>query len=77
MEQHFYTDFFKFLTHVIDKLMATIQSLQDAIAAEKEQFTAAIAAKDAQIADLQNQLANAITPESLDPIQTGITEIVP
>lgn len=64
--------------------MATIQSLQDAIAAEKEQFTTAIQAKDqviadrdATILDLQNQLANAITPESLDPIQTGITEIVP
>ena len=64
--------------------MATIQSLQDTIAVEKQQFAdykastdAQLAAKDQTIADLQNQLANAITPESLDAIQTGITEIVP
>lgn len=64
--------------------MATIESLNAAIAAEKEQFQTVIQAKDQQITDLTNenvglkeQLANAITPESLDAVQTGITEIVP
>ena len=63
--------------------MATIQDLKDAAAAERQQFIDAIAAKDqiiadrdATIADLQNQLANAPTPESLDEVKAAIEGIV-
>lgn len=62
----------------------TIQDLKDKCAAEHQQFLDAIAAKDqiiaerdATIADLQNQLANVITPESLDEVATAIEGIVP
>lgn len=64
--------------------MADLTSLQNTINAEKQQFLdykasveSQLAAKDQTIADLQSQLANAIKPEDLDAIQTGITEIVP
>lgn len=71
--------------------MATIQDLKDSAAAEAQQFAAAIndknsqidaltlsnSEKDARIADLESQLANAPTPQSLDEVKAAIEGIVP
>lgn len=62
----------------------TLDELKAKIAAERQQYIDAIAAKDqiiaerdATIADLQNQLANAVTPAQLDELATDIDGIVP
>lgn len=71
--------------------MATIQDLKDSAAAEAQQFAVAIndknsqidaltlsnSEKDARIADLESQLANAPTPQSLDEVKAAIEGIVP
>lgn len=68
--------------------METIQQLNDAIAAEKQQFqdyktakegeinekNLQLADKDAQIADLQSQLANAGIPDGTVASVQGIVE---
>ncbi len=64
--------------------MASTQDLKDAAVAEAQAHAAAIAAKDqtiaerdATIVDLQNQLANAPTPQALDEVKAAIEGIVP
>lgn len=64
--------------------MATFQEFKDKIAAERQQHLDAIAAKDqtiaekdAEIADLKNQLANAVTPAQLDELAADVDTIVP
>jgi len=62
--------------------MADLNSLRDAIAAEKQQATELLAAKDqiiaerdATIADLQNQLANA--GNIPDDVVAAVQDIIP
>lgn len=71
--------------------MTSVQDLKDTAAAEALAYAAAIndknsqidaltlsnGQKDARIADLESQLANVITPESLDEVKTAIEGIVP
>lgn len=45
-----------------------LDTLNATIAQERQEFLNALAAKDATIADLQSQLANAITPADGDAI---------
>lgn len=56
------------------EVLMKLQTLNDAIATERQEFINAIAAKDQQIADLQSQLTGAATPSDLDSIGTAIDE---
>jgi hypothetical protein len=66
-----------FLNDLINHFMATKQELLDAIANERNQHAAAISAKDAKIAELEAQLAGAVTPSDMDELKKSIEEIVP
>jgi len=63
--------------------MATLQQILDEAAVDRQKFLDALAAKDAiisqkdqTITDLQNQLANVITPEQGDQILSAMDGIV-
>jgi Zn-dependent M16 (insulinase) family peptidase len=63
---------FKKIKKIIDmnatEIFSRLDALDAAITVEKQQFIDTIVAKDAIIADLQNQLANVITPADGDAI---------
>jgi beta-phosphoglucomutase-like phosphatase (HAD superfamily) len=60
-----------------ESIMASVQDLLDAVAAEKAQVASGLAALTAQVQALQAQLAtgSAVTPEQLDAVLVAITEI--
>lgn len=65
------------IAHQGDTIMATIENVQEAIAAEKLQVTTALEALKAQVADLQAQVAagSAATPEQLDALIVAIDAV--
>lgn len=60
-----------------EKLMATLQEVKDAIAAEKAEVLAGVGALNDQIQALKDQIANGdpVTPEDLDALVSSVHDI--
>lgn len=60
-----------------ETIMATLQDVKDAIAAEKAEITSKLADLDKQIQDLKDQIANGspVTAADLDEIVSNVHDI--